>query len=166
MVEKQTRKSVKILRSDNGGEYLSKEFDEYLTSEGILHQTSVPGSPQQNGLAERFNRTLMEMARSMIHGANLPKTLWGEAVHAANYLKNRCPHKGLKETSPLMKLSPVSNHILVIFVSLEARCLFTCPEIKGQNWDLGHGLGHLWDMPGATWISSVENQSYKGGSES
>ena len=57
----------------------------------------MAGSPQQNGLAERFNKTLMEIARSMIHGANLPKSLWGEAIQAANYLKNRSPHKGLDE---------------------------------------------------------------------
>ena len=97
MVEKQTGKFVKILRSDNGGEYESNEFKDYLIEHGILHQTSVARSPQQNGLAERFNKTLMEMARSMIHGANLPRTLWGEAVQAANYLKNRSPHAGLKE---------------------------------------------------------------------
>ena len=98
-------------------EYISAEFEEYMKKEGITHQLTVPYSPQQNGVAERFNGTLMEMARSMLHGANLPKGFWGEAVMAANYLKNRSPHKALKEeATPLEAYSgykPYVGHLRV-----------------------------------------------------
>ena len=60
------------LRIDNGGEYMSKEFQAYLTSKGIEHQLTVPHSPQQNGVAEQLNRTLMESARAMLLHSNLP----------------------------------------------------------------------------------------------
>lgn len=70
---------IGTLRSDNGGEYISKEFEAYLKSKGINHQLTVPHSPEQNGVAERMNRTLMESARSMIAHARLPNRYWGEA---------------------------------------------------------------------------------------
>ena len=56
----------KVLRSDNGGEYTGKQFQEYLKSEGVRHELTVPKSPQQNGVAERQNRTLVEMVRTML----------------------------------------------------------------------------------------------------
>ena len=69
MVTNMTEKKIKILRSDNGGEYTSKEFSNYLKEKGIQQQLSVPRTPQQNGVAERMNRTTQETARSMIHNA-------------------------------------------------------------------------------------------------
>ena len=76
---------IGTLRSDNGGEYLSKEFRAYLKSKGIHHELTVPYSPEQNGVAERMNRTLMEMARSMMAHAGLRDRYWAEAVDAAAY---------------------------------------------------------------------------------
>ena len=58
MVEKLTGRKLKVLRSDNGGEYTSEEFSKFLKSEGISHELTVPKSPEQNGVAERLNRTL------------------------------------------------------------------------------------------------------------
>ena len=78
-----------MLRSDNGGEYVSQEFETYLKSRGKRHELMVPHSPQQNGVAERMNRTLMESARSMLAHAGLPDSYWAEAVTAAAYLRNR-----------------------------------------------------------------------------
>ena len=72
-------KKIKILRSDNGGEFNSKEFNNILQSQGILHQRTIPHHPQQNGKAERKNRTLMDVARSMLKTANLPKFLLGRS---------------------------------------------------------------------------------------
>ncbi|GMF31059.1 unnamed protein product [Phytophthora lilii] len=66
LVKTQYRQRVKCIRTDNGGEYTSKRFDAFCRQEGIIHQTSAPYSPQQNGLAERMNRTLTEMARSIV----------------------------------------------------------------------------------------------------
>jgi len=65
MVKNQTGQKVKVLRSDNGGEYTSKEFKDYLASKGIKHQLSIPRRPKQNGNAERMNRTLIECAHSI-----------------------------------------------------------------------------------------------------
>ena len=95
-----TGKRVKVLRSDNGGEYCSNDFSEYLKQQGIKHETTVPYNPAQNGLAERMNRTIVESARSMIHHANVPKEFWAEAVNTAVYLKNRSPSVALKDKTP------------------------------------------------------------------
>ena len=80
---------VRSLRSDNGGEYVSQEFESYLKERGIKHETTSPHSPQQNGVAERKNRTLCEAARSMLNHAGLPTSYWAEAVSTANYCQNR-----------------------------------------------------------------------------
>ena len=95
-----TGKRVKVLRSDNGGEYCSHAFAEYLKEQGIKHETTVPYNPAQNGLAERMNRTIVESARSTIHFSNVPKDFWAEAVNTAVYLKNRSPSVALKEETP------------------------------------------------------------------
>ena len=96
--ENQTGKKLKVLRSDNGGEYLANHFKQFRELHGILHETTTPHTPQQNGVAERYNRTLMDMVRSMMHGAGLKKHFWGEAIQTANYLRNRAPTRGLKES--------------------------------------------------------------------
>ena len=75
--------NIKTLRTDNGGEYTSHELEDFLKKKGIRHETTVPHSPQQNGVAERFNRTLQEAALSMILHAGLLKTFWAEAVCSA-----------------------------------------------------------------------------------
>jgi len=82
---------MKCLRSDNGSEYKSKRFIDYCKSKGIQRQYSVIYTPQQNGVAERKNRTLVEAARSMLISAKLPLQYWGEAIVTANYLQNRSP---------------------------------------------------------------------------
>ncbi|KAK8921738.1 hypothetical protein KSP39_PZI020142 [Platanthera zijinensis] len=73
-VEKQTGKRVKYLRSDNGGEYTSAEFQEYCNQKGITRHLTIPGTPQQNGVAKRMNRTLLERARCMRLFADLPRS--------------------------------------------------------------------------------------------
>ena len=89
MVTKESGEPIMKLRTDNGGEYMSKDFQAYLTSKGIEHQLTIPHSPQQNGVAERLNRTLMESARAMLSHSNLPNKFWAEAVATAAYLRNR-----------------------------------------------------------------------------
>jgi transposase InsO family protein len=71
LVEKQCEYKIKVLRLNNGGEYLSKHFNELLKYEGIARQTSTPYTPQQNGVAKRANRTIVEMARNMLHSQSL-----------------------------------------------------------------------------------------------
>ncbi|WZZ35042.1 hypothetical protein YC2023_018443 [Brassica napus] len=96
---------IKILRSDNGGEYTSYAFKSHLSHHGILHQTSCPYTPQQNGVAERKNRHLMEVARSLMFQANVPKRFWSDAVATACYLINRIPTKVLKDQAPFEVLN-------------------------------------------------------------
>ncbi len=72
MVECATGWKLKVLRSDNGSEYKYDQFEEYLRSEGVRHELTVPKSPQQNGVAEKCNRTLVEMTRFMLSGSGLP----------------------------------------------------------------------------------------------
>ena len=74
MVETETGLKVKCLRSDNGGKYIDGGFNEYCAAQGIRIEKTIPGTPQQNGVAERMNRTLNERARSIRLHAGLPKT--------------------------------------------------------------------------------------------
>ena len=91
LLENQAKRRVQAIRTDNGREYVNTELTQYLKSRGILHQTTVPYTPEQNGTAERLNRTLMERARAMLSDAELPKELWAEAVNTANYIRCRSP---------------------------------------------------------------------------
>ncbi len=72
---------------------MSKKFDVFLAKCGIQRQTSAPYSPQQNGVAEHANKTIMECARSMVLAQGLKLEFWGEAVNMAMYIKNGCPTK-------------------------------------------------------------------------
>lgn len=91
MVENETNLKLKCLRSDNGGEYISEEFKRYCADNGIKMEKTIPGTPQQNGIAERMNRTLNERARSMRLHCGLPKTFWADAISTAAFLINRGP---------------------------------------------------------------------------
>jgi len=98
--ESQSGKKLKALRSDNGREYLSKAFQSILTENGINRQLTVPHTPQQNGVAERANRTLAEMARTtMIHAA-VVDSLWAEYINTAAYLRNRAEMSALSDVTP------------------------------------------------------------------
>ena len=116
MVERESGHKVKILRSDNGGEYTSGEFESYLKDNGIKHELTVPRSPEQNGVAERLNRTLIESVRSMLFGAHLPQRFWAEALATAVYLRNRSPTKSVTGLTPYEAWSgdkPSVNHLKV-----------------------------------------------------
>ena len=91
MVKTEIGLKVKCLMSDNGGEYIDGGFSEYCAAQGIRMEKTIPGTPQQNGVAERINRTLNEHARSMRLHAGLPKTFWADAISTAAYLINRGP---------------------------------------------------------------------------
>uniref|UniRef100_A0A2N9I6A1 Integrase catalytic domain-containing protein n=1 Tax=Fagus sylvatica TaxID=28930 RepID=A0A2N9I6A1_FAGSY len=106
-VERQLDRKVKIIRSDRGGEYYGRydgirqcprPFAKFLEEHGICAQYTMPGTPQQNGVAERRNRTLMEMVRSMLSNSSVPISLWMEALKTAVYLLNRVPSKAVQKT--------------------------------------------------------------------
>lgn len=98
--EKFTGQKIGTLRSDGGGEYEDKEFADYRRQNAINFQHSAPNSPQQNGVAERANRTIMEASRCMLSVADLPKTFWSAAVKCAVYARNRSPSKRLVKKTP------------------------------------------------------------------
>ena len=99
-VEKQSGKTIKCLRSDNGGEYMNNDFENYLRECGIKRQLAVPYTPQQNGVAERANRTLVEMARAMLIHSGLNEHFWAEALKTAVYIRNRTTTKILCDKTP------------------------------------------------------------------
>ena len=100
LAERSSGYKVKKFRTDNGGEYTSTEFEEYLKKEGIEHQYTIPKTPQQNGVSERMNRTLVETVRSMLHDSGLPHRFWAEALSTAAYLINRSPTTTLHDMTP------------------------------------------------------------------
>ena len=100
MVENESNKKIKTLRTDNGGKFIKNEFDAYLSKHGIQHQKTVPYTPQQNGVAERKNITLVEMARCMLYSKGLHKKFWAEAVCCANYILNKVPHRSVLHVTP------------------------------------------------------------------
>ena len=100
LVEKSTGKKLRVLRTDNGGEYTSAEFENYLKKEGVRHQLTVPKTPEQNGVAERMNRTLVESVRAMLADAKLPHKFWAETLSTAVYLRNRSPTTAVKGKAP------------------------------------------------------------------
>ena len=106
-VERQLDRKVKIVRSDRGGEYYGKHgesgknlgpFAKFLKRHDICAQYTMPGTSQQNGVAERRNRTLMDIVRSMISNSSLPKSLWTYALKTAVYLLNKIPSKAVPKT--------------------------------------------------------------------
>ena len=98
MVEKQLGKPIKTLRSDRGGEYLQGEFEDHLREEGILSDLTATGTPQQNGVSERKNRTLIDMVRSMMSYSSLPDSFWGYALETTAYIINQVPSKTIPGT--------------------------------------------------------------------
>ena len=116
MVEKASGHNLKILRTDNGGEFTSNKFEEYLKSEGIRHESTIPKTPEQNGVAERLNRTLLETVRSMLIDSKLPHKFWAEALSTATYLRNRSPAKVIEGMTPYeawTKEKPQAEHLRV-----------------------------------------------------
>ncbi|CAL2226910.1 unnamed protein product [Prunus armeniaca] len=129
MAELQSGYKIKKLISDRGGEYTSLEFSKFCEEMDLENQLTVAYSPQQNGVAERKNRTVVEMARTMMHEKKIPLKFWVEAVNTAIYLQNRSPTSALDNTTPFEKFSgrkPGVKH-LRIFGSL---CYIHIPSQK------------------------------------
>ncbi|XP_042396841.1 uncharacterized protein LOC121986987 [Zingiber officinale] len=100
VTENTTEYKIKTLRIDRGGEFLSTEFTRFCENEGIERHLTAPYTPQQNGVVERHNRTVMAMARSLLKGTHMPARFWGEAVRHTVYLLNRLPTKVLGGRTP------------------------------------------------------------------
>lgn len=104
MVEKQFDKPIKIFQCDGGGEFNKNEFLEHLAKNGIVRHISCPGAPEQNGIAERKHRHIVETGLTMLFHAKLPLFLWIEAFMTAVFLINRLPNASLGNDIPFYKL--------------------------------------------------------------
>ncbi|RVW74734.1 Retrovirus-related Pol polyprotein from transposon TNT 1-94 [Vitis vinifera] len=107
MIETQYNAKVRVLRSDNGGEYKSYDLQKYLEGHDIIHQTTCSNIPQQNGVAERKNQHLLEVVRASLIAAKILISYWGEAITFAAYLINRVPSISIDFQTPLQALTYV-----------------------------------------------------------
>lgn len=133
MAERQTGKKLKTIRTDNGKEFTNRKLEDHLKRLGIRHQTTADYTPEQNGLAERVNRTIVERARCMLYEAGLPKSFWAEATATAVYLVNRSPTKGHSTTPEEMwsGWKPNLAHVRVFGSKVMAHV----PKPKRKKWD-------------------------------
>ncbi|MCO5602854.1 hypothetical protein L7F22_056993 [Adiantum nelumboides] len=134
MVEKEKDLKVKSIRSDRGGEFLSENFARWCKSEGIRRQLTTPYTPSQNGVVERKNRTIMEMARAMLAHASLPRSYWAEACNTAVYIQNRSPTHALQDMTPFQAYygrKPTVSHFRVFGCS----AFVHIPKEKRQKLD-------------------------------
>ncbi|CAN6586683.1 unnamed protein product [Malus baccata var. baccata] len=123
MVKTQYSIDIKVLRSDNGGEYIASELSRFLQDRGIIHQTTCPHTPQQNGVVERNNRHILETARALLIGASVPKLFWPEAVTYAVYVINRMPSRVVEFRTPLQVLT---EHVPVVSTNTLTPRVFGC----------------------------------------
>jgi transposase InsO family protein len=122
-----------MIRTDNGTEYVNKEFGAFLSAHGILHQTSCPDTPPQNGVAERKNRHILEVARSIMFTMNVPKFFWSEAVLTATYLINHTPSRVLGMKTPCEMLLG-ENKFLALLKYLVVHALSEIIDPQWASW--------------------------------
>lgn len=133
-IEKQSGCMIQALRSDNGKEYTSAQFTMFCEEAGIEHQLTTPYTPQQNGVSERKNRTIMEMARCMLHEKGLPKEFWAEAANTAVFLLNRLPTKAVDGKTPF-EVWYDYKPLLENFKVFGCLCFTYVPQIKRDKLD-------------------------------
>ena len=115
-IENESGTKIKILHTDHGGEFISNSLQKYLKEHGIIHRTSAPYTPEQNGTAERMNRTIMESARAMLFQTNINIRFWPHACATSVHIKNRLPHSSLNGITPYEKFhnkAPTIDHLKV-----------------------------------------------------
>ncbi|GAU51473.1 hypothetical protein TSUD_95880 [Trifolium subterraneum] len=165
-VERESECSIKKLRTDGGGEYTSNEFAKFCEQEGIIHDITAPYTPQHNGIAERKNRSIMNMARSMLKGKGMPNRFWAEAAATSVYIINRCPTKKLLDKTPYEAWTgakPSVGHFKV-FGSL---CFRHVPEQlrrkrqDGQSRDVQFDESKGWNWSGKSVHNDVASSSVR-----
>jgi transposase InsO family protein len=151
-VESDVDKKIQCLRTDNGREYVSHEFDTYLKKHKIRRQLTCPNTPQQNGVAERKNRHIAETCRSMLHTMNVPWKFWAECMRTAVHIINRLPQEKMGYVSPfqkLWKMKPtirhfrifgcvcyvfVLDHLRTKFDKKAVQCIFIGYDDERKDW--------------------------------
>ncbi|CAI7781475.1 unnamed protein product [Closterium sp. NIES-53] len=179
MVERQQDRLVKAIRTDRGGEFLSKEFSLWLKKNGIRHSLTMPYSPAMNGIAERANRTITETARVLLIEAGLPDYFWPDAVRSACVAKNRAlTHVGVDKWVPYVEWIGRKPKVDMLRV-FGCMCMALVPKHLRHNklgakaiWAVHLGMdqnskgGLLWDTFTKKFLVSrdckfMENLMYK-----
>ncbi|GJU34217.1 putative RNA-directed DNA polymerase [Tanacetum coccineum] len=162
-IENLVDKKVKIIRSDNGTEFKNNVMDEFCREKGIKREYSVARTPQQNGVAERKNRTLIEAARTMLADSKLPTTFWAEAVSTACYVQNRVlvvkPHN--KKLNKLGKFDGKSDEGFFVGYSLSSKA-FRVYNIRTRKVQENLHVGFLENKPmlegnGPKWLFDLDS---------
>jgi transposase InsO family protein len=139
-VENQTGKKINILRLDNGGEYTSNDFKDLCKEAGIKRELTVSYNPQQNGVVERKNRSIIGSSKAMIHDQEFPMFMWAEACNMVVYVKNRSPHRILGDKTlkqAFTGVKPEISHLRIfscpfyIHVPMEKRTKLEASRQKG-----------------------------------
>jgi len=133
LLENQSGQKLQAVRTDRGGEYLNNELKEFYAAKGIMHETTAPYTPEQNGKAERLNRTLMERVRAMLQDAKLPTKMWAEAIATASYIRNRSPTSG--ETKTPVELFYGTKPDVTIMRTFGATAYVHIPKTLRQKLD-------------------------------
>jgi transposase InsO family protein len=133
-IETQSKCKLQVIRSDNGTEYTCEQFNKFCEDAGIEHQLTAPYSPQQDGTAERKNRTIMEMARCLLHEKELPKKFWAEAANTAVFLLNRLPTKALQKKTPFEAWYGYKPELLNLKI-FGCLCFSYIPKVKRDKLD-------------------------------
>ena len=161
VIEKEIGKKIGTFRTDRGGEFVSKEFNSFCDLSGIRLHLTAPYTPQQNGVVERRNRTMMEMARSILKHMHMPNYLWGEAIRHSTYLLNCVATRALKEKMPYEGFGgkkPSVDHLRVF------RCI-AYTKIDGKLLkkldDRARMLVHLGTEPGSKAYRLLDPQTRK-----
>lgn len=134
MAENQQETKIKTVRTDNGKEFCCVSFDSLLKKHGIIHQLTNSYTPEQNGLAERLNRTVVEKARCLLFDGKLDKRFWAEAVNSAVYLRNRSVSSSLGNKTPYELWTgkiPNISHLRII----GSKVMVHIPKVKRTKWD-------------------------------
>ena len=130
LIKSQYNCEVKILQSDNGGEYVNRDMEVFCRENSIRHQTSCSNTPQQNGLAERRNKQILEIVRASLFDMKIPRQYWGEAVRNAAYLMNRTTSRVIEFKTPLQLLHEQLD--ILMGSNLEPR-VFGCAAYVHSN---------------------------------
>ncbi|KAK1626558.1 hypothetical protein QYE76_000873, partial [Lolium multiflorum] len=142
---------IKAIRTDNGTEFKNYTMQEFVDDEGIKHEFSAPYTPQQNGVVERKNRTIIEMARTMLSEFNSPHNFWGEAISTVVHYSNRLFLRPLHNKTPYELLTGNMPNVMYIRV-FGCKCLVKNNKGKLGNDDdpssvIKHmGIGHIRPM--------------------
>ena len=161
---------IKILQSDCGGKYLSDDFNAYLKRKGTVRHLTVHDTPEENGVAEHLNRTLLEHTHAMIIAANLPKNLWPEAIHHAVWLKNRTSTRALNGKTPYEMLFGVKLNLrglpewgarILVMTQAASKLDARSEEARWVGYS-GTSQGHHVYRPSTHRISVERNVTFEG----